>query len=259
LLATAQTDPSRLLILGGTRDARTLAQSCAARYPLLRTISSLAGRTRTPRIAAGETRVGGFGGVQGLVDFIKQNGIDFVIDATHPFAAAISTHAAQACASAGVPRLQLLRRAWADEPEDHWLDANDMLDASRQIAETFNAGKVRVFLSTGRQQITAFSPLQDTWFLVRTVDPLDNPTPLAQCKAIVGRGPFDVDEESALLQEHAIDVLVSKNSGGEATYAKILAARRLGLPVIMLRPPAPQRGPKVFSVDEAIAWLSSPH
>lgn len=244
-----------LLILGGTGDAAALAKGCASTLPQLRTVSSLAGRTRSAAPLAGATHVGGFGGPQGLTNFIQQTPIDLVVDATHPFAAQISQHAALACTTLGVPRLQLLRRPWSAERSDRWIDASDMAAAAQQLHTTFAADQARVFLSTGRQQLAAFAHLRNTWFLIRTVDPLESPAPLVRCTALVGRGPFSVDEECALLKKHQINVLVSKNSGGSATYAKILAARELSLPVIMLQRPAVPAGPAAYDVDEAIAWL----
>jgi len=246
-----------LLILGGTGDAARLAQACATQFTRLHTLSSLAGRTRNPAPLAGEVHVGGFGGTQGLTNFMRQNAVDLVIDATHPFAARISRHAALACTTLEIPRLQLLRRAWSAASDDRWIDAGDMADAARQLATNFAADDVRVFLSTGHQQLAAFVHLSRTWFLLRTVDPLDSPPPLAHCATLVGRGPFTVDDERTLLEQHRIDVLVSKNSGGQATYAKILAARALSLPVIMLQRPQAPAGLAVHNVDQAIEWLQS--
>jgi precorrin-6A/cobalt-precorrin-6A reductase len=188
---------------------------------------------------------------------MQRNAVDLVVDATHPFAAQISRHAALACTRTGVPRLQLLRRAWSAASDDRWIDASDMADAARQFAARFAANDARVFLSTGRQQLAAFAHFVSTWFLLRTVDPFDSPPPLTRCATLVGRGPFTVDEERTLLEQHRIDVLVSKNSGGQATYAKILAARALSLPVIMLQGPQAPPGLAVHDIDQAIEWLQS--
>jgi precorrin-6A/cobalt-precorrin-6A reductase len=250
-------DDPCLLILGGTGDAARLAHACAAKFTHLRTLSSLAGRTRSPTPLPGEVHVGGFGGAQGLTNFMRRNAVDLVIDATHPFAAQISRHAALACTTLEIPCLQLLRRAWSAASGDRWIDASDMADAARQLTANFAADDVRVFLSTGRQQLAAFAHFASTWFLLRTVDPLDSPLPLAHCETLVGRGPFTVDEERTLLEQHRIDVLVSKNSGGQATYAKILAARALSLPVIMLQRPQAPPGLAVHDIAQAIEWLQS--
>ena len=246
-----------LLILGGTGEAAELAQACASQIPGLRTVSSLAGRTRNPNTPLGEVHIGGFGGAQGLASFMQQNGVDLLVDATHPFAAQISRHAALACATLEIPRLQLLRRPWHAEGNDRWIDVSDMVAAAQQLATSFSGNDVRVFLSTGRQQLAAFAHLSDTWFLIRTVDPLDSPAPLVRCATVIGRGPFSVAKECTLLEQHRIQVLVSKNSGGQATYAKILAARSLALPVIMLRRPEAPPGPAVHTPGDALHWLQA--
>ena len=246
-----------LLILGGTGDAAALAKACAHDFPHLRTISSLAGRTHRPALLAGETHIGGFGGAPGLETFLRQNAVHLVVDATHPFAAQMSRHAALACDRLGIARLQFTRPAWNAARGDRWLEVRDMTAAATQVASVFAANDARVFLSTGRQQLAAFEQLRNTWFLIRTVERLDSPVPLTHYEALIGRGPFSVDQERALLEQHRIDVLVSKNSGGDATYAKILAARSLSLPVIMLRRPAPPPGPAVDTLGDAIAWLQS--
>ena len=152
-----------LLILGGTGEAVELAQACGSEIPGLRTVSSLAGRTRSPNTPVGEVHVGGFGGAQGLTSFMQQNGVDLLVDATHPFATQISRHAAFACATLEIPRLQLVRRAWHAEGNDRWIDVSDMAAAARQLAAGFSGNDVRVFLSTGRQQLAAFAHLSDIW------------------------------------------------------------------------------------------------
>jgi precorrin-6A/cobalt-precorrin-6A reductase len=237
-----------LLILGGTAEAVELAGACTAR-PGLEVISSLAGRTRAPSLPPGEVRIGGFGGAGGLARFLAERGIDRVIDATHPFAAQIGAHAEQACRKAEVPRLRLLRPPWTREPGDHWIEVADLAEAARRLPEL---GR-RVFLTVGHQDLGAFARL-DLWFLVRTIEP-PGVLPLRDAQWLAGRGPFGVPDELALLRAHAIDVLVSKASGGSATYAKLAAARQLGLPVLMIRRPPPPPGPVVDSVEAALAWL----
>jgi precorrin-6A/cobalt-precorrin-6A reductase len=243
-------EPARLLILGGTAEAAALAKRLAADLRL-RVITSLAGRTRNPAALQGEVRTGGFGGPEGLAAYLKAEAIGLVVDATHPFAARISDNAEQACRAIGVPRLMLGRPDWQAEPGDRWTEVPSAEAAARALP---NLGR-RIFLSVGRQALPAFADLQETWFLVRLIDPPDDPLPLARHHLILGRGPFDEAAETALLRHHGIDVVVSKNSGGAATYGKIAAARRLGLPVVMIsRPPTPG-GEVARGVDQALAWI----
>lgn len=241
---------ARLLILSGTAEAAELAAACAARQAL-KVITSLAGRTRMPGLPPGEVRIGGFGGAAGLARFIAERGIDVVIDATHPFAAQMGAHAEQACREAGVPRLRLLRPPWLPVPGDHWIEVADFAEAVQHLPEL---GR-RVFLTVGHRELEAFVRL-DLWFLVRTIEP-PGVLPLRQGQWLAGRGPFALEDELALLQTHEIQVLVTKASGGGATYAKLVATRQLGLPVLMVRRPPPPPGPVVHSVAAALAWLAS--
>jgi precorrin-6A/cobalt-precorrin-6A reductase len=242
---------SRVLILAGTAEAVALAEACSARGGF-EVISSLAGRTRTPNLPPGEVRTGGFGGVAGLVRFLAERAIDRVVDATHPFAVQIGDHAKSACGALGVPRLRLLRPPWRRQPGDRWIEVEDLVAAAHLLPEL---GR-RVFLTVGQRDLEAFAALE-LWFLVRTIES-PGPSPLRRAEWITGRGPFGVHDEIALLRAHAIDVLVTKASGGEATYAKLLAARRLGLPVVMVRRPPPPPGPIVDTVEAALAWLERP-
>jgi precorrin-6A/cobalt-precorrin-6A reductase len=242
---------TRVLILGGTAEAVGLAEAVAAR-PGFETISSLAGRTRTPTLPPGEVRVGGFGGAKGLSRFLVERAIDRVVDATHPFALQIGAHAEQACREVAVPRLRLLRPPWQPEAGDRWVEVADLAQAARLLPELGH----RAFLTVGQRDLEAFAGL-DLWFLVRTIEPA-GPLPLRRAVWIAGRGPFAVADEIALLCAHGIDVLVTKASGGAATYAKLVAARRLGLPVLMVRRPPPPPGPVVDSVAAALAWLERP-
>jgi precorrin-6A/cobalt-precorrin-6A reductase len=239
---------ARLLILGGTAEAVELARACVAR-PGLEVISSLAGRTRTPGLPPGEVRIGGFGGAAGLARFLADRRIDRVIDATHPFAAQIGAHAEQACREARVPRVRLLRPPWTRQPGDNWIEVADLAEAAQRLPEL---GR-RVFLTVGHQDLGAFARV-DLWFLVRTIEP-PGVLPLRHGQWLAGRGPFAVEDELKLLLAHAIDVLVTKASGGAATYAKLAAARQLGLRVVMIRRPPPSPGPVVDSVEAALAWL----
>jgi precorrin-6A/cobalt-precorrin-6A reductase len=241
----------KLLILGGTAEAVALAEACAGRLGL-EVISSLAGRTRAPTLPPGEVRIGGFGGAEGLAKFLLERAIDRVVDVTHPFALQIGAHAERACREVEVPRLRLLRPPWRPEASDRWVEVADLAQAARLLPEL---GR-RPFLTVGQRDLEAFAGL-DLWFLVRTIEP-PGPSPLRRAEWIAGRGPFAVEDETALLRAHGIDVLVTKASGGEATYAKLVAARRLGLPVLMVQRPPPPPGPVVDSIAAALAWLERP-
>ena len=239
----------RLLILGGTGEATMLARHLADR-PDLDVISSLAGRVASPALPIGAVRVGGFGGVDGLGTYLAERQIDAVIDATHPFAARMSQNAAEACRQARVPLLGFVRPAWTPEPGDRWLPAADM-DAAAALC------RGRVFLTVGRQELAPFAAC-DAWFLVRTIDPPGDPLPPRHA-LLFARGPFALAAEIDLLKANAIDLIVSKNSGGPATYAKVAAARALGLPVAMVERPSRPATDEARSLDEVDAWLDRPH
>jgi precorrin-6A/cobalt-precorrin-6A reductase len=240
----------RLLILGGTAEAAELADACVAARQF-EVISSLAGRTRVPRRVAGEVRAGGFGGVAGLGAFLQARSIERVVDATHPFAAQIGRHAEAACRSLSIPRLRLLRPPWQPTPGDRWIMVPDLAGAAARLP----ALGQRVLLTIGHRELAAFAGLDALWFLVRTIEP---PAILPrQALWFSARGPFRLEDEVALLREHRIDALVTKASGGAATYAKLAAARTLGLPVLMVERPPPPPGPLVGTVAAALAWLSA--
>ena len=243
-------EPRRILILGGTAEARDLARRLAAQ-PDLEVVTSLAGATRNPELPPGRLRRGGFGGAAGLEAYLRSEAVACLLDATHPYAEHISANAAAAAAVAGVPRLQLLRPPWTAEPGDRWIRVRDTEEAARRLPDL---GR-RVFISSGRQGIGAFRALSEHWFLIRLIAPPESPLPLPRYEVTPGRAPFTVEEEAALLHRHRIDVLISKNSGGAMTYAKIAAARRLGLPVLMLDRPAMPEGVTVAEPAAAVDWL----
>ena len=244
---------ARLLILGGTGEAAALARAVLARFgDAIEVTTALAGRTRHPGPIAGQVRIGGFGGAVGLADYLVAQRINRVIDATHPFAAEISSAARLACDQARVPRLLLVRPPWRRHPLDRWIEV-DSVEAAAQIV-----GRVgrRALLTVGAGEIAAFAPANGVRFVVRLIDPPRAPLPLRFHEVVLGRGPFALAEERNLLQRHAVDVVVCKASGGAATEAKLIAARDLSLPVIMVRRPPVERGLSVDAVEGALDWLA---
>lgn len=240
-----------VLILGGTAEAAALARLLAGGDDGLRIVSSLAGRTATPRLPPGESRVGGFGGEDGLREYLRREAVSAVVDATHPFAGRMGGNAARACATLGLPLLRLDRPAWVAGPSDRWTGVEDWDEA---IAHLRRASS-RVFLALGRQELAAFAGLDALWFLLRFAEEAPPLPPPAHFTLIADRGPFTPAGERALLRRHAIDTIVCRNSGGTAARAKLEAAAELGLPVIMHhRPPRPG-GPCVGSAEEAAAWV----
>ena len=244
----------KLLLLGGTGEARELAAALAgAELPGapggVEVVSSLAGRTAEARLPVGEVRVGGFGGASGLAAWLREHPVDAVIDATHPFAATITANALAATRQVGTPLLVLRRPGWTAAPDDnwHWVDT---VDAAAEVLPRLGA---RPFLTIGRQGLDAFGNT-GLWTLARCVDPPD-PRP-TWCELILARGPFSLADEQAILREHRIDVLVTKDSGGPATSAKLTAARQLAIPVVVIRRPALPAGPEVVeTVGEAVQWV----
>jgi precorrin-6A/cobalt-precorrin-6A reductase len=241
----------RLLILGGTGEAAKLAAQ-AALLPGVEVITSLAGRTHRPVTPSGRVRIGGFGGDAGLIDYMREQHVDLLIDATHPFAAHISFNAATAAQVCGLPHLLLVRPPWEPMEGDRWIAVESMAAAVSILPSVAQ----RVFLTTGRQDLAAFAPLKDLWFLMRMIDPPTPDTPVPPGTLVLERGPFTLEDERELLQTYAIEAIVSKNSGGDATYAKIRAARELVLPVIMVQRPPTPAGARVASVEEALGWLA---
>ncbi|MCX7595255.1 MAG: cobalt-precorrin-6A reductase [Fischerella sp.] len=240
----------RVLILGGTGDAAELAAK-TSKIPEVEVITSLAGRTQNPLLPAGMLRIGGFGGEKGLSQYLADAHIDVLIDATHPFAAQISFYAAAAALDCKIPHLMLMRPAWQRLPLDKWIEV-DSLEAAATILPEF--GK-RVLLTVGRQQLASFASLKNIWFLMRLIDPPPRDAFIPPGTILCSRGPFSLENERKLLIEHQIDTIVSKNSGGNAAYAKIIAARELGLKVVMVkRPPTPPTE-TVSDVESAIVWL----
>lgn len=236
-----------VLVLGGTAEARELADALA-REPGLRVVSSLAGAVARPRLPAGEVRIGGFGGPDGLAAWLEEHEVAAVVDATHAFAERISASALQACERTGVALLRLEREGWRPRAGDRWRWVADIDEASRTFEH-----EARVLLTTGRQGLHAFAHRDDAWFLVRCVDAPQPPLPRNH-ELLLDRGPYTLEGELALIDEHRIDVVVTKDSGGTHTQAKLDAARERGLPVVIVRRPPRAEVTTLTSVDGALRW-----
>ncbi len=244
-----------VLILGGTTEASALARALAGDRRFRATLS-LAGRTRQPLPQPLPCRVGGFGGVEGLAAFLSEQQIGALIDSTHPFAAQMSRHAAEAAWLAGTPLLAVSRPAWRPEAGDRWLPVPDMEAAAQALGRATR----RVFLTVGQKDLAPFAVAPWHSYVVRSVDPPPPETLPPQAEVITARGPFAEPDERRLLVERRIEVLVTKNSGGEATRPKLAAARALGLPVVMVARPDPPPGvERVATAAEAVAWLARQH
>jgi precorrin-6A/cobalt-precorrin-6A reductase len=236
-----------IVILGGTSEARQLATNLVSDG--VEVISSLAGRVGRPNLPTGHVRIGGFGGVEGLAAYLRDQRASALVDATHPFAATITSNAVQAASRTGTPLVRLERPGWSEHPNAAtWTWVRDSA-AARAAADSAR----RPFLTTGRQSLREFHPWADRDVLVRLVDPPTGPIP-QRWTVITSRGPYSYLSERQILHEHAIDVLLSKDSGGTHTVAKLDAAGDLGIPVVIVaRPPQPPL-PLVRTVAEARAW-----
>ena len=242
----------RLLILGGTSEASALARALAGMNGI-EAILSLAGRTQHPDAFPVATRIGGFGGAAGLAQYLATEGINAVIDATHPFAAQISANAAAACAAAQAPLAVFSRAAWAPAPGDRWSEVADMAAAVAALG----AAPRRVFLTVGRLSLGAFAAAPQHYYLVRTIEPLDAAVQLPRLRHIRAQAPFTPEAETALMRAEKIDCLVSKNSGGSAGEAKLAAARALQLEVIMVRRPPPGPARRFEQLAQVLDWIAA--
>ena len=242
-------NPLNVLVLGGTTEASALAGELAART--IPATLSYAGRVANPRTQPVPVRVGGFGGVQGLAHYVRDTGVTHLVDATHPFAATMSANAVHAAGLAGVPLIALTRPAWRPVFGDRWHTVADVEAAVLALAGPAR----RVFLATGRLHVQAFAAQPQHHYLLRFVDAPAVPPALPHHTLIVDRGPFDAAGDERLLRAHAIDVVVAKNAGGTGAEAKLIAARALGLPLILIdRPVIPARR-EVYSVADVLRWL----
>jgi precorrin-6A/cobalt-precorrin-6A reductase len=240
----------KVLILGGTTEASALARKIAGDARLA-PVLSLAGRTTNPQPQPIPVRVGGFGGIEGLVHFLRDEAIDAVVDATHPYADQMSTHAVAASRQTGVPLASLVRPDWKREAGDRWQVVAD----TEAAADALGAEPRRIFLSVGRQDLHVFARAPQHHYLARLIERPDQEALPPDLRLLQARGPFDRADEERLLRQERIDVLVSKNAGGAATYAKIEAARALGLPVVMIARPHKPAGVILAEVEACIAWL----
>jgi precorrin-6A/cobalt-precorrin-6A reductase len=240
----------RVLILGGTSEAIALAVALA-QHPHLEITTSLAGRTQKPTVP-GLVRSGGFGGTAGLIDYLQGQQVHALVDATHPFAAQMSWNAAAAATAIGIPHLMLVRPPWQKAEGDRWIE----VEHNAAAAATLPGMASRIFLTIGRQELAAYAALKEIWFLMRMIDPPDVAAAIPKGRLLLARGPFSLDDERSLLSRHRIEAIVSKNSGGEATYAKITAAREMNLPVVMVQRPSIPETAKAETIPEAVRWLS---
>lgn len=242
----------RVLVLGGTAEASLLAQRLARRQDIP-AILSFAGRTQSPKLPPIPFRIGGFGGIDGLCNFLLAKEIHAVVDATHPFAVRISEHAASACERARVPLVALTRPAWEPQNGDRWIFAEDIEAAVRALGDVPR----RVFLTHGRLQLAAFASAPQHSYVIRAIDPPADLMTLPRHRLILARGPFLTGDEVKLMRDEGIEIVVTKNSGGQSTYAKIEAARTLQIPVVMIRRPLIPRAGELFDPDQVMAWLDA--
>ncbi len=240
----------RILILGGTTEARQLAGKLAGRSGLS-VVLSLAGRTVDPVVQPVPVRSGGFGGAEGLANYLRDEHISLLVDATHPYAANISRNAADAATLAGVPIMALRRPAWKAVEGDRWALVGD----GKQAVAVLGENPRRVFLALGRQEIADFVQAPQHSYVIRSVDPIEPPLAVPDTMYILARGPFAEADERELLASHRIDIIVAKNSGGSATYGKIAAARELGIEVILFRRPDLPQVPSAAGVGELLAMI----
>ena len=240
----------RVLVLGGTTEASRLAKALATRPDLDATLS-LAGRTEAPAAQPIATRIGGFGGVEGLAAWLRDHAVDVLVDATHPFAAQISKNAAEAAGRTGTPIVAFVRPPWTRAPGDRWIEVADLDAAARAIGETPR----RVLLTTGRLGLAAFEVAPQHHYLIRTIDHPGDLPGLPDHALLLDRGPFDLEAERALMRAERVEVVVTKNSGGAATYPKMVAARELGLPVIVVQPPTRPDVPQVHDVEAVMGFI----
>lgn len=245
----------KLLILGGTSEAVALAHALMRRFGnRLTVISSLAGRTENPVEIPGIVRRGGFGGVEGLVDYLRRETIDLVVDASHPFAATMSQHGQEAADRLGLPRLTLLRPAWERLAGERRFMVPDMAAAAARLTKI---SARRILVTTGTKDLAVLASVPQAWFLIRLIEPLAEPLPIPSYALMFARGPFTAAGERKVMAEHEIDTLLTKDSGGHATFGKMVAARDLALPVVMVSRPETFAARSVETVDAVLDWVET--
>lgn len=245
----------KVLILGGTSDAVALAHALIRRFgDRLTVISSLAGITYSPVEVPGVVRRGGFGGIDGLADYLRNEKISLLIDASHPFAENISRHGQEACARLGLPRLTLLRPDWERLAGERRFMVPHMEAAAQRLIEI---GAQRILVTTGAKDLAALAKVPKAWFLIRVIEPLAAPLPIPSHALLFARGPFTIAGERKIMTEHGIDTLLTKDSGGKATYGKIVAARDLAIPVVMLARPDTFASHSVETAEAAVDWVEA--
>ena len=263
MLVNQKTMPEKLLILGGSREAYQLAENLDKQLPQenLNFISSLAGSTKKPNIPAGKFRTGGFGGLAGLKNFLVKEEISLLLDATHPFSENISKNALLASSDLGLPFLVLNRPPWVKHSKDQWIEVSSLKNAvkylknvEKKTGSLFSTGSI--FLTTGNKELWLFQNSLNYHFLVRTVEEPELVSEWPQATFLKDRGPYTLENEIKLLKKHKISMLVTKNSGGISTYAKIEAARHLKIPVLMVRRPEMITGESCQTVNEAVDWVN---
>jgi precorrin-6A/cobalt-precorrin-6A reductase len=239
-----------ILVLGGTTEARNLATSLhRAGLPV---VSSLAGRVSRPHLPPGEVRIGGFGGADGLARWLREHNVSAVVDATHPFAEQITEAAIAACRETGVPLLRLDRPSWSEPPGAAWKWVDSLATAAEIVFWTAE----RIFLTIGRQGVSAFAEVDRSWFLIRSVEPPEPPLP-PRSMVVLDRGPFTLQGEMFLMRRYLIGLLMTRDSGGTMTEPKLEAARRLGIPVVVVRRPPHPNIETVHTVEVALAWVAA--
>ncbi|MEE9427745.1 MAG: cobalt-precorrin-6A reductase [Paracoccaceae bacterium] len=237
-----------MLLLAGTGEARQIAGALALEN--IPAMASMAGATRDPKPLAIFTRFGGFGGAEAFTDFIGQQNITAILDATHPFAARISNRTAEIAKTMAVPYMQLLRPPWHAEPGDLWT----MIASEQNAADHIPIGST-VFLATGRQTLKRYENMVGRQLICRQIDPPEAPFPYANGEFLIGRPPFSVEDETALFENLGVDWLVVKNAGGQTSRTKLTAARNLSIPVAMVQRPLQPKVDKVETVEQALQWV----
>ena len=255
---------NKLLILGGTHEAYSLAEYLTSNFPSekLITVSSLSGATSNPKIPAGLVKIGGFGGFLGLKNYLINENISIVVNATHPYATQISENSNAVAKEIGISYFRLSRPPWEKFCGDQWIDVPNIENAANYLIENEksllnNLSTLNIFLTTGARELNFFKKCNSYNFFVRTVDVPYNNAMLPNAKFLQERGPFLFDNEVSLFQKYSIKLLITKNSGGSPTYAKIEASRKLNIPIIMVRRPISPSSETCFSLDETIEWISN--